>query len=185
MKTKQEIRIELLARRESIQQDARGSVSDIITKAFFDSKIAEDKNNVLCYIPVNNEVETKLLIDDLQAMRKKVFAPAFDKDRGHYVFALFSGWDNLAIGPYDVMQPFDSEETERIDLAILPGVAFDLSGNRLGYGKGVYDKLLAPVDCTKIGFAYDFQILDELLVEVHDLKMDMVITEKRIIRLSS
>jgi|SRR3989344_6046152 len=67
------------------------------------------------------------------------------------------------------------------DIAILPGVAFDTRGVRLGYGKGVYDKLLAKSRAIKIGLAYDFQITDKLPKEKHDLVMDYVVTEKRII----
>ena len=177
MKQKQEIRIRLISQRESLGKDARDNAGDIITRALIDSKILQDKNNILCYIPVNNEVETKLLIDDLQALHQKVYVPAYDNDKGRYVFAQFNGWDNLVVGPYDVMQPVDSQETDTIDLAILPGVAFDVQCNRLGYGKGVYDKLLAGMACAKIGLAYDFQIMEELPIEDHDLKMDMVITE--------
>jgi 5-formyltetrahydrofolate cyclo-ligase len=181
MNTKQEIRVRLIAQRVSLDKDSMDAAGDVITRAFIDAKLVEEKNNILCYIPVNNEVETKLLIDDIQALHKRVYVPAYDKDKGKYVFALFTGWDNLAVGPYDVMQPADSQETNSIDIAILPGVAFDIHGNRLGYGKGVYDKLLAGSDCVKVGFAYDFQVVDELPVEEHDLDMDMVITEKRII----
>lgn len=181
MDKKQEIRIKLIAQRESLDKETVETASDIITRAFVDAKLLEDKTNILCYLAVNNEVATKLLIDDLQAKHKKVYVAAYDKDKGAYVFAEFDGWDNLAIGPYDVRQPVDSPETEQIDMAILPGVAFDTKGNRLGYGKGVYDKLLAGMDCPKIGLAYDFQVVDALPTEPHDLKMDMVITEKRIV----
>jgi len=185
MNPKQEIRIKLIAQRESLDKNTKDIASDIITKVFFDAKLIEGKNNILCYLPVNNEIETKLLIDNLQALQKNVYVPAYDKEKGQYVFARFNGWDNLAIGPFDVRQPVDSHETDSIDLAVLPGVAFDTQGNRLGYGKGVYDKLLASMDCIKIGFAYDFQVVDELPIEEHDLKMDMVITEKRFLHTSS
>src|SRR3990167_11320609 len=121
MKQKQEIRIRLISQRESLGKDARDNAGDIITRALIDSKILQDKNNILCYIPVNNEVETKLLIDDLQALHQKVYVPAYDKDEEKYVFAQFNGWDNLVVGPYDVLQPVDSHEidVDEIDLVVL------------------------------------------------------------------
>lgn len=179
---KQEIRLRIKAQRETLGKDTMDLASDAITRAFNGAGLLADLRSVLCYLPVNNEVETKRLIADLRAMEKQVFVPAFDNDSGLYVFAKFNGWDKQELGPYGVKQPVDSGETEKIDLAILPGLAFDLTGNRLGYGKGVYDKLLAKSTAFRVGLAYDFQVLESLPVEEHDLKMDMVITEKRVIR---
>ena len=65
-----------------------------------------------------------------------------------------------------------------MEVAIIPGLAFGKNDTRLGYGKGVYDQLLANFKGLKIGLAYDFQIVDKLPKERHDLKMDMVLTEK-------
>ena len=67
-----------------------------------------------------------------------------------------------------------------MDVSIIPGVAFDKKGVRLGYGKGVFDRLLAKSQAFKIGLAYDFQIVDELPREKHDLVMDIVESEKKV-----
>ena len=73
----------------------------------------------------------------------------------------------------------DFTELEKIDLAIIPGMAFDKEGNRLGRGKGYYDRLLQQLrDCTiyKIGICFDFQFLDHIPTEPHDIPVDEVIT---------
>ena len=111
-----------------------------------------------------------------------------------YVFAEFTNWQNLEEGPYGILQPSLSsrhpelarpERSRRvsgsIDVAIIPGVAFDKKGTRLGYGKGVFDRLLAKSKDFRIGLAYEFQIVDTLPKENHDLVMDMVVTENRLI----
>jgi|SRR3989344_5813752 len=183
--TKEEIRTRLISQRISLEKDTVELAGNTITRAFIEAKLLTDIRNILCYIATGNEVETKLLIDNLQSLDKNVYVPAFDYDRKVYVFARFNGWGNLVLGPYGVKQPADSGEIESIDLAILPGVAFDTKGYRLGYGKGVYDRLLAGSPALRVGFAYDFQIVDRLPAEKHDLKMDFIITEKRILRVKS
>lgn len=186
MKQKQEIRLKIKVIRESLDEAVLKLAAEAVTKSFIEAAFLADARNVLCYLPINNEVDTHPLIDDLMALDKKIYVPAFDNDKRKYVFAEFNSWDNLAVGPYDVLQPVESHEIDvaGIDLVIVPGIAFGTAGFRLGYGKGVYDKLLAGTSCIKIGLAYDFQILDELPAEAHDLKMDFVITEKKIYRFS-
>jgi 5-formyltetrahydrofolate cyclo-ligase len=68
---------------------------------------------------------------------------------------------------------------EKFDLVLVPGVAFDLSGNRLGRGKGFYDQLLAKISGVKCGVGYDFQLLEKIPAEPHDAKVDFVITPAR------
>jgi 5-formyltetrahydrofolate cyclo-ligase len=69
-------------------------------------------------------------------------------------------------------------DLDAIQIIIVPGVAFDRSGNRMGRGRGFYDRMLkSTVGALKIGIAYDFQMLDEIPVEPHDVKMDRIITE--------
>jgi len=74
-----------------------------------------------------------------------------------------------------------------IDLVIVPGVVFDKSGHRIGYGHGYYDRFLDNLEkinknAVKVGLAYDFQIADKVPIEKHDVPVDKIVTEKRIIR---
>lgn len=89
----------------------------------------------------------------------------------------------MAPGYLGIMEPTtDAEEIlpSQVDLAIIPGVAFDRQGNRLGHGKGFYDRLLPELDCPRIGVAYDGQIYDCLQTDVWDQKMDFVITPSNV-----
>jgi hypothetical protein len=100
---------------------------------------------------------------------------------------------NLIVSPYDprflkqgafgIWEPGDTRETDpgSIDWIIVPGVAFDKKLNRLGRGKGYYDKLLVQTSATKIGICYELQLFDEIPAEPHDIKMDFIITENNII----
>lgn len=85
----------------------------------------------------------------------------------------------LRKGAYDIEEPTGCNLTDadEIDLMIIPAVAFDRRGNRLGRGKGFYDRLLASTRATKVGVGYEFQLMDEIPAEPHDVRMNMVVTQ--------
>lgn len=84
----------------------------------------------------------------------------------------------LELGAFHIEEPTgcDKISPDEIELVIVPGVAYDRKGNRLGRGKGFYDRLLSETKAAKVGIAYDFQIIDEVPCEAHDVSMDMVIS---------
>ena len=85
----------------------------------------------------------------------------------------------LRKGAFDIEEPSgaDTVDVDDIDLMIIPAVAFDRKGNRLGRGKGFYDRLLADSRATKIGVGYEFQLLEDIPAEEHDVRMNMVVTQ--------
>ncbi len=90
-------------------------------------------------------------------------------------------------GPFGLSQPVAESplvEVELVDAVIIPGVAFDACGSRLGYGGGYYDRLLPRLgpDCMRIGFAFAEQILAEIPAEPHDAVVDLVVTQNGVIR---
>ncbi|OGD85011.1 5-formyltetrahydrofolate cyclo-ligase [Candidatus Curtissbacteria bacterium RBG_13_40_7] len=142
-------------------------------------------NNVIsCYIPINNEVDTKDLIDNLLEQGKTVVLPClFQKDH-KYHFGKFINRQELKEGPFGILQPKNpiAVNPSKIEVAILPGLAFAKTGVRLGYGKGVFDKLLSWSKALKIGLAYDFQIIDEIPKEKQDILVDLIVTERLVWR---
>jgi 5-formyltetrahydrofolate cyclo-ligase len=86
-----------------------------------------------------------------------------------------------SVGSFGIPEPSSGKVIgyNQIDLAIIPGVAFDMSGNRIGFGKGIYDRCLCMLrpDCMKLALAYKFQLLDEIPVEDHDIKIDKIFTD--------
>lgn len=110
------------------------------------------------------------------------------QDKKHFYLPRVNGV-NLDILPYDETRlelgAFHIEEPtgdnnispDEIEMVIVPGVAYDWKGNRLGRGKGFYDRLLASTKATKVGVGYEFQMIDEIPIESHDVKMDIVITQ--------
>lgn len=138
--------------------------------------------NVLVYLSFDNEVETFGLVSGIMDNQINVFVPRYFEDTGDWRLVKLENLDDLEKGPFGIPQPKSSEAvtSDSVDVAIIPGVAFDKKGVRLGYGKGIFDKLLAKSTAFKIGAAYDFQIVEKLPREKHDLVMDLVVTEKRV-----
>lgn len=91
----------------------------------------------------------------------------------------------LELGSFHIEEPTGNEtvDSSEIELIIVPAVAYDRQGNRLGRGKGFYDRLLATTKASKIGVGYDFQLVDSLPTEEHDVPMDIVITQSVVIKL--
>lgn len=92
----------------------------------------------------------------------------------------------LELGAFHIEEPVGDELTDpaEIELIVVPAVAYDRRGNRLGRGKGFYDRLLSTTKATKIGVGYDFQLVDEIAVEPHDVPVDMVITQTEVLLIS-
>lgn len=179
------IRRKYLRRRLELSGKQVLGKSGKIAKNFLNLAEILRKNNVSCYLPIKNEVETKFIIEQLIKNGVNIFLPSFSKKRNEYFFAEFRGWENLEEGPYGILQPTDIKriDAKNIDVAILPGVTFSKDGVRLGYGKGVFDRLLAGSPALKIGLAYEFQVVDAVPCEKHDLVMDIIVCEKKTFRL--
>lgn len=132
-----------------------------------------------------NEVDTRALIGTCLAQGKRVAVPVVmpsAKTMGH---ALIDGLDQLVVGPWGLAQPDPAAARwlpakARIDLVVVPGLAFDRRGQRIGRGGGYYDHFLAQVQTVKIGLCYDELVLDCIPGEPHDVPVDMVIAETAI-----
>lgn len=132
-------------------------------------------DNILIYHSLPDELQTIAFMKKWKG-RKHFFLPRVN---GVNLDLLPYIESELERGAYDIEEPTGSNlaNVEDIDLMIIPAVAFDRRGNRLGRGKGFYDRLLASSKSTKIGVGYEFQLMDEIPSETHDVPMDIVITQ--------
>lgn len=131
---------------------------------------------VLFYFPINNEVDTVPLIREALE-EKRVLLPYMEDG---IKAARVTDLDDLTEGMYGTKEPV-TKEPAAFDLVLVPGLAFDRARNRIGYGKGWYDRFLASCNAGTIGLAFGMQIVDSLPVEPHDIPMDIVVTEEGII----
>jgi 5-formyltetrahydrofolate cyclo-ligase len=145
-----------------------------------------DAHLVLAYNATAEEIDPARAIERLRELGKAVAFPRVESP-GILGIHLHAAGDALETGPMGISQP--GADAPRVDLAsidavIVPGVAFDAHGKRLGYGGGFYDRFLPQLrsDCIRIGLAYDEQLVDDLPVAEHDAPVDVVVTPTRVIR---
>jgi len=141
---------------------------------------------VALYSPIHNEVATDLLLQRAFAEGKRVVYPRVTETK--LQFSRVHPGEVLLPGAFGVREPEgESFPLEEIDLMFVPGVAFDLGGHRLGYGKGYYDQALADADSAtrRVGLAFNLQVVAQLPAEGHDVRMDLLITETEIRRFSA
>lgn len=130
---------------------------------------------LVLYWSMADEVQTHDFIQKWYN-KKTILLPEVDGDKLH--LKKFSGIESMKSGEqFGIAEPIGDrfKDYELIDLIIVPGVAFDKNNNRLGRGRGFYDKLLGAARAKKMGVCYNFQLFDEIPIEPHDIKMDIVI----------
>lgn len=138
---------------------------------------------IFCYLSFDGEVETFRMIAKAITLGKKVAVPVIKRpDKMLRPSLIEDCEDGLEVGPYGIYQPKSSYihniPLNKIDLVVVPAVAFDLKGNRIGRGWGYYDRFLhaLPRKIPSVGLAFDFQILDKIpSLESHDLPVDKVL----------
>lgn len=135
---------------------------------------------ILMYYSLPDEMNTHQYIDYLLALGKKVLLPEVI-DGENMVIREYTGKHDLKEGAFHIMEPigslFPKEKYQEIHLAIIPGMAFDQQGNRLGRGKGYYDRFLQKIpQVYKIGICFPFQLVDEIPTEETDIKMDTIMS---------
>ena len=138
-----------------------------------------EAQTIMAYYSLPDEVNTHALIDELVAEGKTVLLP---KVTGADTMELhrYTGRADLQEGAYHILEPVGEPFTDlsAIDLILVPGLAFDAAGHRLGRGRGYYDRFLHSKNrpyCVKIGVCFDFQKVDEVPVDAHDIAMDKVV----------
>lgn len=180
--SKAEIRKTLLEKRRHLSDDFIRTASGKIAKNIINSEILKNASNVLIYLPINGEVDTLELLNVFRKRQVNVFLPAFMD--GAWTISGYKRDDEIenVFGKMPQPKNLVKVDTVALDLIIMPGVAFDKKGSRLGMGVGAYDRLLQSSIATKVGLAYEFQIVDTIETEPHDVSVNYVVTEKRILK---
>lgn len=135
---------------------------------------------VATYFAFGSEVRTNLIIEQARKLGKMVALPSVEGNR--IAFYEMSSGKHLVTGRFGMMEPLPYGPVDAINLLVVPGIAFDRKGYRLGYGKGYYDRFLSGKrGIFSIGLAYNFQLLESLPHGKHDKKLDAVATEEGVL----
>ncbi len=144
---------------------------------------------VLFYLAMEDEVQTRPIIERALAMGKTISVPLIEKGEKEIIPSILKDPDKeLTPGPWGILEPnrksYRPCPLEEIDVVVVPGVAFDEAGNRLGFGRGFYDKFLRklPGRVNFVALAFELQVVGSLPFRSHDVAVNYIITEKRIIQ---
>lgn len=182
--TKNELRAQMKQRRRALTATEIAAKSRCITSQFLSSEQYLRASCIMVYLSAFHEPDTAALIDRALADGKRIVVPITHTDTHTLTLSYLTDRGSLTKGAYHISEPAQIiPASERdLDAIIVPGLAFDTYGNRLGFGAGYYDRLLSDTSAIKVGFCYDFQLIDTLVAENHDIPMNMLITETKILQ---
>ena len=141
----------------------------------------QNAGDIFIYLSDGYEVDTSEVIRESVKLGKNVYCPVV-RDGDIVPGALSSG---LKTGAFGIPEPRDVSIRNEFDVIIIPGMAFDKNGNRIGRGSGHFDRFLAKTSGKRIALAFDFQIVDRIDTGSHDVPVDMILTEERIISIKN
>ena len=187
MKTKAEIRKEILNIRNNMDEKEARRKSQIIIDRLKNTEEYKNSANIMVYMDFKNEVNTKIFIQEALREGKSIVIPYTDIENVKIIPVKILSLSDLVPCRFGYLEPA-LENTDKpydiklLDLIVVPGVVFDKRKNRVGFGKGYYDRLLInkKPGAKAIALAYEFQVTEEVPEEEHDIKMDKLITEERI-----
>ena len=182
---KEKLRKEIKEKRRKHTKEDNRKKSKEIKERLFGLKEFKNAKTILFYISYDGEVFTHDMI--LESFYKKnIIVPISNPTNHSLTLSHLKSWEELSIGSYGILEPriekIRKTNVDDIELIIVPGVAFDEKGNRLGHGKGYYDRMLKNASAPIVALAFEFQIIENIPVAEHDRPVDMIITEERIIR---
>ncbi|WP_162551044.1 5-formyltetrahydrofolate cyclo-ligase [Paenibacillus tepidiphilus] len=190
---KRELRAERISVRDALPAERRSFLSAAACRQALDWLVKERVNTVLAYVPFRSELDCRPLIEGAWAQGITVLVPRVIPESGAMSLHRITGWDELAPGTWGILEPPAAENLQPLlipDAVIVPGLAFDRRGGRLGYGRGYYDRLYAAWASAErpeaklpvlAGLAFGAQLIPEVPMDSHDAYMDILITEEGLI----
>lgn len=185
---KQRLRKEKAALRAALTKEERLHKSREIHKQLTKLPEFQEAGQIMLYLDFRQEVETTGLAEQILAEGKELIIPCC-RDRNIIPCRINNLAEDIAPGKLGIREPKEKFvrgiDPRKIDLVVVPGVVFDLQGNRIGYGAGYYDRFLPRLrdDVPVIGVAFSCQLVKKILTESYDRKMSLLVTENSVIYL--
>ena len=174
--SKKEVRAMMRQRKKDhTAQELRNKSAEVMERLLHHPVIMRS-HIILMYASLPDEVYTIDTLERLRLAGKRILLPEVTSETDMQL-RVYGGPDTLHEGSFHILEPTGElcDDAEPIDVAVIPGMAFDREGHRLGRGKGYYDRFLNHVETYKIGVCFDFQIIDQLTHDLHDVMMDEII----------
>lgn len=185
---KNTIRKKVLDQRRNIEVEEKREWDQLIFTSLVNSDFYIEAKRIFIYVSYENEVETKDIIQYSLDNKKEIYVPKTNIKEKTMKAIKINSLDELIVDNYGILEPKDVDKksiSDKFDLIIMPGLAFDRNGNRIGYGGGYYDKYISNLNykVLKIALSYDLQLFKNIKSENHDIKVDCIITNKEIINM--
>lgn len=176
--TKQVIRSKILLRLKTQKEEDRDRKSNLVKKKLFSTNVFKKAKKVMFFVSFGGEINTEDMIKEARILGKTIAVPVCGKN-GAMKPCVFTDKTRFISGLFGIKEPAIKKfiKLKDLDVVVVPGVAFDKKGNRLGRGKGYYDRFLEKLSpkTVSIGLAYDFQILPSVPADSYDKKLNKVI----------
>lgn len=177
---KRVLRKEMRSKRKAMDLSEKKEKDELLKNSLLSSEEYKNAQNIFIYVSLDDEIETCSIIQKMLEDSKTVAVPKVINSKDMGAFKINSFDDLTAVGAYGILEPSDECEdiSSTIDLAIVPGLAFETSGMRLGYGGGYYDKFLAKYpNIKKISLCYDYQLVTTVYPKAYDINVDRIIVK--------
>lgn len=183
---KKELRSYIKIKRKSVENKAEKD--SLVAQNLLSLDEIKKADTVLCYISLDDEICTDEIVRVLLDSGKSIGAPYCVDNNGNMDFYYITDFDDLRIQSFGVREPV-IEKCKKVTsfdntIIILPGLCFDPNGNRLGYGKGYYDRFLQIHSLISVGLCYNSLIVKKVPTDMYDKKADIIVTENDIIRIN-
>lgn len=178
---KQIIREKMRKIREELSSENKSSKSLIILKNFLKLPEVKESKVIMSYLDIKNEVETLKLNEELKKLGKTILLPKIK----NFEIEVYKDTGEYKKNKFGILEPYQEKYLGKIDLIIVPGIVFNSRGDRIGFGKGYYDKFLAKSkhkNSKKISIIYAFQIFENFDGENFDQKVDILVTENNVFK---
>ncbi|MCI6691697.1 MAG: 5-formyltetrahydrofolate cyclo-ligase [Clostridium sp.] len=179
------LRNKILIIRNSLDKEVKEAMDDEIYNKLITSDLYIKAKNIFIYLSFGSEIQTNNIITKALRDEKEVYIPKVYKKNKLMKAVRLKSFNDLKENSMGILEPIDDSnyiDKREIDLILVPGVVFDLNGNRIGYGGGYYDRYLQDIKeiRNKVVLAYDLQIVDSINPDIHDIAFDYIITNTRL-----
>lgn len=179
------LRNKILIIRNSLDKEVKEAMDDKIYNKLITSDLYIKAKNIFIYLSFGSEIQTNNIITKALRDEKEVYIPKVYKKNKLMKAVRLKSFNDLKENSMGILEPIDDSnyiDKREIDLILVPGVVFDLNGNRIGYGGGYYDRYLQDIKeiRNKVVLAYDLQIVDSINPDIHDIAFDYIITNTRL-----